>query len=591
MTHLRPSAIAPSAALLVLAAMLTLQDIRSDDYWWHLRSGQLIVETGAVPARDPFTYTVPGARWIDIHWLYQVGLYGVYAAGGHAAVVVAKLVLVCIWLAALSPIGYRPGRAWLSVGASTLMLLAAANRLEPRPELPSFVLLACVLRLLDRFERLGDRAVYAIVPLQLLWANLHGLFAVGIAVCAIHLAGELMRPIGRAREPLRIPRARRLAVVILLSALVSIVNPNGIEGALYPLAQLDMVGSAERQGAFGMLINELQPPIGFLSPLSLGLFLGLTAASLGAITANWRRAREADLLLWIAFFYLAMGAVRNVVLFAIVAAPILVRNLNEVLDTRPLRARAHAWGTAVATGLVLLVAADTALGRFKDRIGPYRSLGLGVMEGLNPIDAAEWILRTRPPGPIAHWMGDGGYLIWRLWPDYRVMMDGRLEVFGADTFMALTLSDPQSMRVLDARYHFGTVLFNHRVNFNSLPGWLHAHPAWKLAYLDDVSVAFVRTEGEGARMPALDLGAAGLFPALDDVPDPLARERLRVRTRMLLEFGRPDLAMREWEQMLVRFPDELHGQENLAALRAWQSRPADRRGGVGEDRPREAPRP
>src|SRR5262245_52944908 len=52
------------AALVVLAAALTLQDIRSTDYWWHLRAGQLIAETGAVPRHDPFTYTAPGARWI-----------------------------------------------------------------------------------------------------------------------------------------------------------------------------------------------------------------------------------------------------------------------------------------------------------------------------------------------------------------------------------------------------------------------------------------------------------------------------------------------------------------------------------------------
>ena len=86
-------------SLLAFAASLSLQDIRSFDYWWHLRTGQLIAETGAVPRVDPYTFTVPGARWIDIHWLHQLGLYGLHALGGHAAVVVGKLALVF----ALSP--------------------------------------------------------------------------------------------------------------------------------------------------------------------------------------------------------------------------------------------------------------------------------------------------------------------------------------------------------------------------------------------------------------------------------------------------------------------------------------------------------
>ena len=573
MSGRRLAAVAAWAALFVLAAALTLKDIGSLDYWWHLRAGQLIAETGAVPSHDSFTYTVPGARWIDIHWLHQLGLYALYAAGGHAAVVLAQVVLVWAWLAALAPIGWRPGRSWLSVGALALMLLVVANRLEPRPELSSFVLLACVLYLLDRFERLGDRSVYAIVPLQLLWANVHGLFAVGIAVCGLQLMGELMRPIGRAGERPRMPRVWRLAAVTLLSALASLANPNGIEGTLYPLAQLDMVGSADRRGAFGLLISELQPPIGSLSPLSLGLFFGLAALSLGALALNWRRVREADLLLWIAFLYLALGANRNVALFGIVAAPILVRNLNDALDARPLSARANAWATTAATVLALLLTADVMLGRFYDRIGVYRTAGLGVIEGYNPIGAAEWILHARPPGPLAHSMADGGYLIWRLWPEYKVMSDGRLEVFGPQTLPALILRDPETFSALDARYHFGSVLLNHRREPSALPVWLHASPTWRLAYLDDVSVVFVRAEDDSAREPELDLGAPGLLPALDDVPDPQARERFRARTRLLIQLGRPDLAAQQWERCLARFPDEPRGQEMLAAMRAQQSSP------------------
>ncbi len=572
MSHPRLAALAPWAALVALTAALTLQDIRSSDYWWHLRSGQLIAETGEVPTRDAFTYTTFGARWIDSPWLHQLGLWGLYVAGGHAAVVIAQFVLVCAWLAALAPIGWRPGRSWLSVGALTWMLLVAANRLEPRPELPTFVLLACVLHLLDRFERLGDRAVYAIVPLQLLWANLHGLFAMGIAVCGVHIVAELMRPIGRAHEPLRVPRVRRLATVTVLSALVAFANPNGIDGVLLPLQLLGMVSSAQGRDHYALQILEFRPPIGSLSRLSLGLFLGLAALSFGAIAANWRRVREVDLLLWVAFFYLAMGAKRNVTLFAIVAAPMLVRNVNELLDARILSARAHARAATAATALALLVTADVASGTFYDRIGRPRTAGFGVVEGFNPIGAADWILRTRPPGPIAHWMGDGGYLIWRLWPSYRVMNDGRnLEIFDPDVEPSLLYDDLGIFASLDARFHFGCVLLNHRVMpFPVLANGLRASPAWRLAYLDDVSLAFVRAEGAGARVPELELAAPGLFPPLDDLPGPHAHERLRTRTRTLLTLGRPDLAAQQWEQLLARFPDEPRGEEMLAALRGKQ---------------------
>ena len=223
----------------------------------------------------------------------------------------------------------------------------------------------------------------------------------------------------------------------------------------------------------------------------------------------------------------------------------------------------------MTTAFALILARDAAVGRFYLRITPQATPGFGVTEGIVPIEAAEWILRSRPPAPLAHWMGDGGYLIWRLWPEYRVMMDGRtLQTDGLDLPLPILDDDPETFARLDARYRFGSVLLNYRrAGFTALPGWLHASPEWRLVYLDDVSVVFVRADGDGARIADLDLDTPGLFPPLDDVPDAGARDRFRARTRLLIRLGRADLALREWELCLKRFPSEPRGQEMLTALR------------------------
>lgn len=557
------------AALFALAAVLNLHDIRSLDYWWQLRAGELIADTGAVPRHDPFTYTVPGARWIDIHWLHQLGVHALFARGGHAAVVGAQLALVCLWLLALAPIGYRRERAWLSAAALALMLLVAVGRLQVRPEVPSFVLLAWILRLFDRFESRPDRLLYAVVPLQLLWVNLHGLFAVGIAVCAIYCFTELLRALGRSADGIRMDRVRRLTGVLLLAALSSLANPNGLDGALYPLQQLDMVGSAERRGAFGLLIDELRPTFGSADPLTLALFVGLASLSLGSMLVNWKRVREADILLWVAFFYLALGANRNTALFAVVAAPILVRNANEAIDARPRWLRLASRRRLLAAVLVLLLGIDAAVARQYARLGRYSLPRIGVAEGLNPVGAAEWIARTRPPAPIVHDMGDGGYLIWRLWPEYAVMSDGRLEVFGPELLPSLQPHDTARFAALDAQYRFGTVLLNHRRGgLGPLVAALRASGAWRLTYADDVSLVFVRSNADPLRWPTLDLDAAGIFDPLDGVGDLAARRRLVARAQLLLDLGRPDLALRSWEDSLARYPELPEGQEILADLRA-----------------------
>ena len=86
-----------------------------------------------------------------------------------------------------------------------------------------------------------------------------------------------------------------------------------------------------------------------------------------------------------------------------------------------------------------------------------REPGLGWMRAMYPVAAADWIEARRPPGPIAHHMSSGGYLIWRLFPTYPVMADGRLEVYRSRPEV-LELRDSRSFAELDRTYRFGSVL-------------------------------------------------------------------------------------------------------------------------------------
>ena len=112
----------PWLLLFAPAAALALQRIQSADYWWLLRTGQLIAETGSVPKVDGYTFTVAGERWIDIHWLFQLGLWGLFSLGGHAAIVLGKLALIAAVLVLLAPIGYRSQRPFVSIAALALLL-------------------------------------------------------------------------------------------------------------------------------------------------------------------------------------------------------------------------------------------------------------------------------------------------------------------------------------------------------------------------------------------------------------------------------------------------------------------------------------
>jgi len=544
------AAIAVAVSVAALAGIAAWRPILDYDYFWHLATGAWIVDTGGVPHGDPFSYSAPGARWVDLHWLFQVGLHGLYSLGGHEA---ARLAGAALGLAvvAVTALGvWRSDRPAVSGLALGLLAVAAGSRFLLRPDTVSLLLAAIVIALLHRDERANDRVVWAIVPVQLLWANVHGFQAVGLALVAMALAGEAARAV-LPGGVVRGERLRRLAGVLVLSALAALANPNGLDGALLPLRQLGMIGTAEGRGVFGHAIEELRPTLSALDARSApGLLPAFALAGLAfvAMALDRRRFSAFDALAWLALGVLALAAVRNVALFAVAAAPIFARHANAWLDARPAAARTGWLRAASAVTVLALAVAAGALGVRAASLagGPRGSSSPALAAFQYPEAAVDWIARERPNGPIYHRLGDGGYLIWRLWPRYQVLIDGRLEVYGEQRYADFELrggGGPGTFESLDGRFRFGTALLHFGLfpDLSLLTG-LAARPDWRLVYLDDVAAVFVRVEpGREPRWPAVDPARA--FEPLDPQErHPLDLWRRRSRASIWTALGHHDLA-------------------------------------------------
>jgi len=94
----------------LLATMLVMftSNLGAYDLWWHLKAGELIVQTGRVPRCDPFSFTAAGRPWTYHSWLAGVVLYLVHAAGGAAGLVALKAALTSLAL----------GLAWVAARAA-----------------------------------------------------------------------------------------------------------------------------------------------------------------------------------------------------------------------------------------------------------------------------------------------------------------------------------------------------------------------------------------------------------------------------------------------------------------------------------------
>lgn len=346
-------------SIAVLSWILADRPILDTDYFWHLRTGALIAQTGAIPRVDPYSYSAAGARWVDLHWLFELMLHRLWLFGGNGATRAAGVVLGLLVVGVSAATLWRSDRPALCGVALALLVTIACVRFLLRPDTVSLVLAALVLVLLWRDERKNDPWVFAVVLIQLAWANLHGFQMVGLALVAIALGTELATPWVSEGRKYRGDRTRRLALVLALGVAVSFANPNGVDGVLLPLRQFGMIGPLGiGRNVFGRAIDELRPPFATLDPHSapaLLAFAALTALSGAALVLDRRGFSLFDTLTWFVFFCLAASAVRNIALFSIAAAPIFVFHFGRWLDdtSRIPRALQRAFGGRCSRGSCL----------------------------------------------------------------------------------------------------------------------------------------------------------------------------------------------------------------------------------------------
>lgn len=481
------------------------------DTWWHLRGGQYIVETGSIPRTDPFSFTRAGAPWIDQSWLAQVLLYGVSRWVGVPGLAMLVALLVVLAFAFV----YRQCEGDRFLRAFTLILAATVSGViwAARPQMLSFVLTAVVGYVLYRYKRgclpppptlslagkgAGWWGLLWLPPIFLLWANLHAGYAAGFILIACYLVGEVANRLLEQRDvpTLSWRDIGRLAGVAALSVLVIPLNPNGAQMVLYPFKTVNI-------GVLQDFIQEWASPN--FHELFQQPFIWLLLAVLVALGLSRRAADMTDLLLVSVFAYMGLLAGRNVALFALVAAPVVVRYGDAarrelrrerlarlgILRPRPMPRLAPA--LKVANWLIVLLVTAAAGAKIWMALQP--AVVEQALAATVPLRAAEYLHDQRPAGPMFNSYNWGGFLIWALYPDYRVFVDGRTDLYD-DAFLR------EYLKVVMARPGWEAVLERYGVNLivierdSVLATVLESGGTggWRLAYSDDRAAVFVREE-------------------------------------------------------------------------------------------------
>jgi hypothetical protein len=477
-----------TVALLLCFGFLALsaRTATDPDFWWHLRTGELILETHQVPHTDPFSFTRGGQPWVNHEWLSDLLIFKLYCSTGWAGLIVAfSAITVCAFFILFLRCDGKPYlAAFLVIGG----ILACSINLGVRPQMFSLLLASLFLLILEKPKQ-TPRLLWLLVPLTLIWVNLHAGYALGLVLIALFLAGELLDvAFGVEAWPVGRRNAALLCGVLLACAAVVPLNPYGTRMYTYPFETLLSQGMQSH-------IQEWFSP-NFHDPSYLALLLMILGLCL-ALSYSRRRLRPSEFLLLSFSLAAALHSIRHIPFFVLIAVPILARLVANLplpeVSRRFRKQQGPTPGIKLSLNALLVVAFATfSLWRLEVVVRQQREAGARKF----PVAAIQFIARDNPKAPILTSYDWGGYFIWKLYPQYQVFIDGRADLYGDELMKEFgnTYNLRDDWRNALTEWHIQTVLLPPQAPLTTA---LLLDAKWKQVYSDSESVVLIRkTEPE-----------------------------------------------------------------------------------------------
>ncbi len=424
--------------LALLPAGNALNPCLDVDTWWHLRVGQYIASEEKLPDHDPFSQLGQRERvsWTAYSWLYELGLYEAYRAGGFAGILACRHALDLLTFGSIAWVLLRHARnTWVALGTLALVTVSLLPFMTERPWHFTIVFTTLTLHAVLRIRDGCSLWRFAWLPaLYIVWANVHIQFVMGFALLGLGWLVTLIEWRISGDQAKKTSMARLFFLGAACSA-ATLITP-------FHLRLYLVIWEYATQTQALALVEELVPPV-LTKWWNLPLVALLIIAS-GAVL--YRGLRLWDLVLLASAFFFSLRMQRDLWYGVLIAGIIVVRNLgiekracpapcfppgdaeegkSDGQQTRSAAAGAiPAWQVALISLLALFVM------RFAWEIGLSQGKTFASCHAESyPVGAVEYIHDNHIQGPLFNNFDWGGYLIWAL-PELPVSIDGRTNLYG-----------------------------------------------------------------------------------------------------------------------------------------------------------------
>lgn len=456
----------------------------------HITLGNFILETGTIPTNDPFSFSKLGDPLTPHEWLSDVLFSLVHQIAGLDGVVwmTAIVLALSFWLIyrqslKLSNMSvFALSGALIGAGAASLHWLT-------RPHIFTILFTALWSIELEKV-RMGLKKGWLIFPIMMVfWANLHGAFIAGLVIWAVVFLGELFE------KPNNWNQLRVLIWIGPSSLLASLLNPDGL--GIWKTG----LGFLGNQYLVSHTAEYLPPDFQNPAFWPFLIVIGLSVLILGL---SQRRMKYAHLFLVGSWTAMALYSARNIPLYVVVVIPILCElGAKLIKEGRgsmgvdwflSLQERITVTEKSIRGGFVAALSIVLSLYLLVTGVRlDFQGRGNAFSEDIFPVQAVDWIEDTQLEGYGFNYFPWGGYLLYRLWPDYLVFIDGQTDFYGEELtreYEQVITLQPGWQEIIN-KFNIRWVIMP--VN-SPLAGYLSESGDWTTIYQDRTAKIFIIKE-------------------------------------------------------------------------------------------------
>ena len=469
-------------------------DLPTADLGRHIMNGKIIFNSliqgkqevlKLILHNNLYSYTQPEHAFVNHHWLSGVFYYLVEKFSNLTVLAFLNISMIALANFFFFRSAQILSNTSIALFVTSISLPITCLRSEVRPETFSYLLLGILVYLLVLFDykKLSFKSLMIVaLIMQLLWINLHIFFFLGLFVM---FCFGLKYLIEKDQE-----RIKQFLILGTATTLISLLNPHGLVGLLYPFKIFDGYGymTAENQSVIFMQNR---------SPYVISYYYYELLLLIALVTSFLTRKKTSLALLIIAAAFLVLGLKTNraMALGALVTIPLLAYNLNFLVET--IKKRSHKF-------LVLTLAILSFFIYFYTFKVHKKVTAFKFNPSVNK--TAEFFKANDIQGPIFNNFDIGGYLIYHLFPARRVFVDNRPEAFSEefleDVYLK-ALEEEAAWEALDQESNFNVIFFyRHDMTEHGQPFLIRriADPRWEAVAVDKSNIILLKNNQTNAEL-------------------------------------------------------------------------------------------